>query len=64
MRLALTTTTSDLSDNERFLFHFPINGQAWGWASMDLRGIYFSKKGAEKEGKKIKYGNLGKKYKK
>ena len=36
MRLALTTTTSDLSDNERFLFHFPINGQAWGWASTDL----------------------------
>ena len=36
MRLALITTTSDRSDNERLLFHFPINGQAWGWASTDL----------------------------
>ena len=36
MRLAHTSITSDLSGNERFLFHFPINGQAWGWASTDL----------------------------
>ena len=30
------STTLDLSDNERFLFHFTINGQVWGWASTDL----------------------------
>ena len=36
MRLTPTSTTLDLSGNDRFLFHCPINGQAWGWASTDL----------------------------
>ena len=36
MRLALTITTLSPSGKDRFLFHFPINGQAWGWASTDL----------------------------
>ena len=28
--------TSDHSGHEGFFFHFPINGQAWGWVSTDL----------------------------
>ena len=36
MRPAPTFTTLNPSGNNRFSFHLPINGQAWGWASTDL----------------------------